>query len=57
MQIVRNPSENEDNSNLDSKTSTDETDNGETGTGWPQIERKDFIKSCEIEAMGLEGIS
>ncbi|MCY7311395.1 MAG: hypothetical protein LH619_11505 [Chitinophagaceae bacterium] len=48
----KKPFVNKDNSNLDSKTSTDETDNGETGTGWPQIERKGFIKSCEIEAMG-----
>ena len=47
----KKPSVNDDNSNLSSKTSTDETDNNETATGWPQSERRGFIKSCEREAM------
>ena len=43
---------NDDNSNLGSKTSTDEPDNSSTPAGWPQVERRAFIKSCEREAVG-----
>ena len=47
----KKPSVNDDNSNLSSKTSTDETDTNETAAGWPQIERIEFIKSCESKAV------
>ncbi|MDZ4810700.1 MAG: hypothetical protein SGI96_20885 [Bacteroidota bacterium] len=47
----KKPSDNEDNSNLDSKASTDEPEKNPTAAGWPQIERRGFIKSCEREAV------
>ena len=47
----KKPSVNDNNSNLGSKTSTDEPDNSETVEGWPQIERRAFINSCERKAI------
>lgn len=46
------PSVSNDNSSLGAKTINDEPDNNETMAGWPQSERRGFMKSCEREAMG-----
>ncbi len=45
------PSVNDDNSKLGTKTNSDEPDNSGTAAGWPQSERRGFIKSCEKEAI------